>query len=79
MKRFAETIASDEFFETNRVFTTTEARRMNDVRFTLVLIVTVMSTYFDRDSELESYLDKYNDTFPQRCGPQPTQEGLQLR
>jgi hypothetical protein len=66
MKRFAEKLAGDEFFENHRVFTSTEARRMNDVRFTLVLIVTLMSTYFNRDEELETYLQKYNDTFPQR-------------
>jgi Protein of unknown function DUF262 len=64
-KVFGENIAQHAFFEDNRVFKSTEVRRMADVRFALVFVATIMSTYFDRDDELELYLEKYNDDFPQ--------------
>ena len=35
------------------------------MRFALVLLITMMSTYFNRDEALEEYLEKYNDHFPQ--------------
>jgi hypothetical protein len=37
---------------------------MQDVRFCLVFVATIMSTYFDGDTALEDYLEKYNDDFP---------------
>jgi Protein of unknown function DUF262 len=61
MKLFAESISSNEFFENRRVFSPNDVRRMNDTRFALTLIVTVMSTYFHRDDALEEYLTTYND------------------
>lgn len=63
LKQFAESISQDQFFESNRVFSASDIRRMQDVRFTLVFIITVMSTYFNRDDELESFLSAYNDEF----------------
>ena len=39
---------------------------MQDVRFLLVIIATSLSTYFNRDDELEEFLDRYNDEFPMR-------------
>ena len=63
-KAFGEQLAEHKFFETHRVFTASDIRRMGDVRFCLVLIATLMSTYFDGDTELEDYLEKYNDDFP---------------
>lgn len=63
-KQFGEKLAQHEFFERHRVFHTNEVRRMNDVRFVLVLAVSVLSTYFNRDSELEDYLAKYDEEFP---------------
>ena len=38
---------------------------MNDLRFVLSLIVTMMSQYFNRDEEISSYLERYNDEFPE--------------
>ena len=40
---------------------------MGDTRFTLVFIVTIMSTYFNRDAELESYLGQYNEEFEEQA------------
>src|SRR5207302_5356096 len=65
-KKFAETIAERDFFEAHRVFSSSDVRRMHDVRFSLVLVITAMSTYFDGDSELEGYLEKYSDAFPEQ-------------
>jgi len=63
-KNFAEEIAQISFFETNRLFTATDIKRMNDTKYCLVLIITMISTYFNRDNELEEYLLKYNEEFP---------------
>jgi hypothetical protein len=38
---------------------------MQDLRLVLIIVITMMSTYFNRDDELESYLDKFNDEFEQ--------------
>jgi uncharacterized protein with ParB-like and HNH nuclease domain len=62
-KHFAEEISQNNFFETNRIFTVTDVRRMLDVVFCLNVIVTILSTYFNRDDEIESFLLKYNDEF----------------
>jgi hypothetical protein len=67
-KRYCEELAQREFFEKHRVFSASEVRRMQDTRFALVLLVTLLSTYFNRDDEIETYLRKYNDEFPQEEG-----------
>lgn len=65
-KEFCEEMAQRAFFESHRVFSASEIRRMQDVRFTLTLSSTALSTYFNRDDELEEYLRRYNDEFPMR-------------
>lgn len=65
-KRFAEDLAHDDFFEKHRVFKGSEIRRMNDTSFVLTIIITIMSTYFNRDSELENFLKQYNDEFEEK-------------
>ena len=62
-KRFGESVAVDNFFEEHRVFAANDIRRMDDTRFALGFITTIMSTYFNRDNELEEYLKTYNDEF----------------
>ncbi len=62
-KEFGEKISLHPFFEQNRIFTSTDVKRMNDIRYCLSLIITTISTYFTRDNELETYLEKYNETF----------------
>jgi hypothetical protein len=39
---------------------------MDDLRFVLTVVITVMSTYFNRDEVLEGYLRTYNDAFDGR-------------
>ncbi len=62
-KKFAEKISQLPFFETHKTFTVTDIRRMNDVVFCLTIIISILSTYFTRDDEVEAYLEKYNDEF----------------
>jgi hypothetical protein len=65
-KQFGEDLAVHSFFENHRVFSASEIKRMQDVRFALVLGATIMSTYFNRDDELEEFLNRFNDEFPIR-------------
>ena len=66
IKRFAEELAQDAFFEDHRIFRVNEIRRMRDTVFTLSVVITVMSTYFNQDSDFETYLRQYNDEFEER-------------
>jgi hypothetical protein len=66
-KAFGEQFAQRPFFENHRVFSASEIRRMQDVRFALTVGATALSTYFNRDDELEDYLRRYNDEFPARA------------
>ncbi len=67
LKDFSQDVAEHSFFERHRVFRATEVRRMADLTFTLTIIVTMLSTYFNRDEELEPYLVRYNDEFEHRA------------
>lgn len=62
-KKFAESVSQNPFFDKHRIFSANEIRRMSDVGFSVTLIITIMSTYFNRDDEFESYLNNYNDEF----------------
>jgi hypothetical protein len=64
LKQFAQRIAELSFFEEHRTFTATDIRRMNDLRYVLWIIISIVSTYFNRDDELENYLKEYNNSFP---------------
>jgi hypothetical protein len=65
-KQFCDGISRHSFFETNRVFSATEIRRMLDVQFCLLLAVTLMSSYLRRNERLEEFLAAYNDEFAER-------------
>lgn len=69
-KTFAQKISQLAFFgdryRDRHVFSATEIRRMRDVSFVLVFMITIMSGYFNREDELETYLEMYNDEFPQQ-------------
>lgn len=65
-KDLAEKISQLEFFNENRIFTATDIKRMNDVLYCAGMLATLMSTYFNRDNEIEPYLDKYNEYFPEK-------------
>ena len=63
-KDFCETLATNPFFEKYRVFSASEVRRMQDIRYCLVLVATLLSTYFNRDNDIEIFLTKYSEEFP---------------
>ena len=66
MKQFAEKLAEHKFFGDHKVFRAQEIRRMSDTSFALLLIITVISTYFHRNNELENYLQEYNEEFEEK-------------
>ncbi|WP_176742600.1 DUF262 domain-containing protein [Streptomyces sp. LUP47B] len=65
LKRAAEGVSEWQFFDTHRVFNAVDIRRMNDIKWCLTLIITMISGYFSRDVEHETYLEQYNDEFPE--------------
>ncbi|MFG3017119.1 DUF262 domain-containing protein [Streptomyces sp. NPDC048254] len=65
LKRAAQKVSEWEFFDAHRVFNAVDIRRMNDIRWCLTLIITMISGYFSRDVEHETYLEQYNDEFPE--------------
>jgi hypothetical protein len=64
-KQFCEKVAERPEFKEWKIFTLNEVRRMQDLRYCLVLIATLLSTYSNRDDDIEEYLVAYNDTFPE--------------
>lgn len=64
-KQTAEEIAADEFFAHHRFFDVNQIRRMDDTRFVLAYMTTVLSSYFNLNSEIEAFLERYNEKFPQ--------------
>lgn len=65
LKTAAEEISEDQFFEEHRIFSAQDMRRMRDIVYTLTILISMLSTYFNRDDELEAYLSRYNDEFPE--------------
>jgi hypothetical protein len=65
LKLFCDTLSTSDFFDNHRTFNSFDVKRMNDVKWCLTLVITMLSSYFNRDSEHESYLRQYNDEFPQ--------------
>lgn len=63
-KMFGEEIAQMEFFESRGFFTANDVRRMQDLRYCLILVSTMMSSYFNQSSKIENFLETYNDSFP---------------
>jgi hypothetical protein len=62
-KLFGESIAESSFFNDINFFTTNDIRRMQDLRYCLNLIGTMLTGYFNASSKLEQFLSIYNDTF----------------
>ena len=62
----ARSLAEGAFFEKNKLFSPREVKRMRDVVYCLTILISMMSTYFNRDDELESYLERFNDELPEQ-------------
>lgn len=61
--KLAERLSEHNFFDEHRIFSNTEIKRYKDVGFILVMMISVMSVYFNREQEVESYLKRYNEEF----------------
>ncbi len=66
LKKYAEFISDDNFFEQHKIFNSTDRRRMGDIRYVLTIIITMITGYFNRDEFLETYLSENNDAFEMR-------------
>ncbi len=66
LKRYAEQVTERSFFVDNPIFSSLDGKRMNDIRTVLTIIISMLSGYFNRDDDHETYLEKYNDDFPHR-------------
>lgn len=64
-KTYCEALTNHKFFQSRGIFTTSDFRRMRDLDFCIILVVTMMSTYFNRDEQNAEYLKRYNDEFPE--------------
>lgn len=64
LKKFAERVAGNRFFEEHLVFNALDLKRMGDLRFSLSLVITLLSGYFNRDDAFGELLDRFNDEFP---------------
>lgn len=64
LKMAADTIADDEFFNRHKVFSAREIQRMRNKVYATTIIISMISSYFHRDDEIENYLEMYNDEFP---------------
>jgi uncharacterized protein with ParB-like and HNH nuclease domain len=62
-KTFCEKLADDPFFNNHRVFSMSDLRRMRDLDFCIILVITLLSTYFHRDEKNREYLQRYNEEF----------------
>lgn len=66
LMRLASALSTNEFFEKHRIFRPSDIKRMGDVRFALLMIITMIGGYFNRDDLFEQYLSQYNEAFPER-------------
>lgn len=63
-KTLAEWLSQQSLLDRMRIFSANDIRRMNDVRYCLGMLASVMGPYFNRDKEFEAYLSKYDETIP---------------
>jgi hypothetical protein len=66
MKQFCFDLAKHAFFEDHKIFSANDVRRMDDTRFCLTLIISIMSSYFNRDDLFEEFLSKYDECFDEK-------------
>lgn len=67
LKQCADDIAEDDFFDRHHLFSAREIRRMRNSVYALTIVISMLSTYFHRETELEAFLERYNDEFPEHA------------
>ena len=79
LKQCADDIAEEDFFDEHHLFSAREIRRMRNSVYALTIVITMLSTYFHRETELEPFLERYNDEISRRRGhTSPFQENDKL-
>ncbi len=63
-KQLSEWLAEQPLLGDLGVFSATDVRRMNDVRYCTGLLASVLGPYFNRDKEIENFLSKFNEEVP---------------
>lgn len=66
-KKYCESLADHAFFKKHAIFTKGDRKRMYDLSFCVILVTTLMSTYYHREEKNEEYLERYNDLFEQEA------------
>ena len=51
------------FFEENMIFSDNDIRRMIDLQFIMLIVISLEIGYFHRTTEIEKFLEKYNEDF----------------
>jgi hypothetical protein len=64
-KQFCEELSSNPFFDKHGVFNLMDRRRMRDLDFCVILVTTMLSTYYHRDEANREFLNRFNDEFPE--------------
>lgn len=55
----------NSMFSRLKIFSANDIRRMQDIRYGLVVFVTVLSAYINLDKGIHEFLEKFNDEFPE--------------
>jgi hypothetical protein len=63
LKKYAEKLASHQFFLGHNTFNAQDFKRMGDLRYALTLVITLMEGYFNRDDAFGDLLQRFNDEF----------------
>lgn len=70
LKLFCERVGDREFFRSHNTFTSTDYKRMGDLRYVLGIVGTMLQGYFNRDDGFEDLLGRFNDEFPHEAAIQ---------
>jgi hypothetical protein len=62
-KKFCDDLSKHDFFEKHETFSMADLRRMRDLDFCVILVTTLLSTYYHRDELNRQYLERFNDAF----------------
>lgn len=66
MKKFAKEFSENAIFSEVNFFTSTDYKRMGDLRYALSIISAMLTGYSNRDENLQTILEEYNDDFPKK-------------
>ncbi len=62
-RELCERLASNDYFENSKLFTSNDIKRMNDSFYIATLITTILQGYFNNDEKIDDCFSMYNETF----------------